>query len=143
MHTPGEKRRSKIMLVGPGRWGTSMPQLGVPVSFREINSASVICEIDTMHEGLVPDLSMGTHFFNDMVEFDILYMAYFAQREGNRFLKELFLQAPNHLSDLNQIDAQWESVIRVVNTREMAGGDKVYLSANPEKQIAILFFGED
>ena len=51
-----EHRSRRTVLLGPGRWGTSTPSLGVPVTFAELRSAYAICEIDTMHEGLVPDL---------------------------------------------------------------------------------------
>ena len=39
-----------IMLMGPGRWGTSMASLGVPVKFVDINTVSVICEMVEMNE---------------------------------------------------------------------------------------------
>ena len=70
------------MLVGPGRRGTSMPALGVPVSFAEINTAAVICELTLMHAGLAPDVSPGPHFFNDLVEMDMLYLAVSPGRRG-------------------------------------------------------------
>lgn len=62
------------LLLGPGRWGTSTPAMGVPVSFRDIKGASVIAEMDWMHEGLSPELSLGTHFFHEMVEADLLFI---------------------------------------------------------------------
>ena len=52
-----------------------MPMLGVPVSFSEIDTVAVLCEIVAMRENLVPDVSLGTHFFNDLVEMDMLYFA--------------------------------------------------------------------
>ena len=67
------------MLIGPGRWGTSMSSLGVPVKFAEINTVTVMCELVEMNENLVPDVSLGTHFFNDIVEFRMLYIALFPQ----------------------------------------------------------------
>jgi hypothetical protein len=66
---------SKLLLIGPGRWGTSTPSLGVPVSFAEISKISVLCEIMEMGADIVPDVSLGTHFFNDLVDLDILYFA--------------------------------------------------------------------
>ena len=60
-----EPMSGALVLIGPGRWGSSTPSLGIPVSFSEINNASVVIEVDTLHEGLIPDLSLGTHFFND------------------------------------------------------------------------------
>jgi hypothetical protein len=43
----------------PGRWGTTTPSLGVPVSFAEINNISVLCEIVAMRDDLIPDVSLG------------------------------------------------------------------------------------
>ena len=70
-----------ILLAGPGRWGTKMPALGIPVAFSEIKNVSVLCELVIMHEGLTPDISLGTHFFNDLVEMGIVYMGIFPERE--------------------------------------------------------------
>jgi pyruvate,water dikinase len=139
-HANHGRKRLKLMLIGPGRWGTSMPQLGVPVSFSEINTASVICEIDTMHEGLVPDLSLGTHFFNDMVEFDMLYMAYFAAKKGNILKNDLLLKLPNHMSALYDAGQQWEPIIRVLHAKDLPKDSKLYLRADSEKQVALLFY---
>jgi pyruvate,water dikinase len=80
------------MLIGPGRWGTTSPELGVPVRFAEINNAAVLCELVVMREGLVPDVSLGTHFFSDLVETDILYLAVFPQRQDNRLNEKFFEQ---------------------------------------------------
>ena len=62
--------KKTIFLAGPGRWATTHPSLGVPVEFQDINRVSIICEIAEMHENLSPDASLGTHFFNDIVEFE-------------------------------------------------------------------------
>jgi hypothetical protein len=59
------------MLLGPGRWGTASPDLGVPVQFAEINHVSVLCEIVTMRENLIPDVSLGTHFVPDPSYFEV------------------------------------------------------------------------
>ena len=59
------------ILIGPGRWGTAMPSLGIPVSFSEINNVTVLVEVAYEGGNLMPDLSFGTHFFQDLVEGDI------------------------------------------------------------------------
>ena len=94
LHPERRKRPPSVMLVGPGRWGTKSPSLGVPVSFSEIDNVSVLCEIVAMREDLIPDVSLGTHFFNDLVELDILYMALFPGRQHNSWNREFFLQSP-------------------------------------------------
>ncbi|MFA7617648.1 MAG: PEP/pyruvate-binding domain-containing protein [Thiohalomonadaceae bacterium] len=66
-----------VMLIGPGRWGTSSPELGVPVRFADINQVAVLVEVAELHAGMVPDLSFGTHSFQDLVETSIAYVALF------------------------------------------------------------------
>ena len=83
------------------------PRLGVPVSFAEIDRVSVICEIVAMRDDLVPDVSLGTHFFNDLVELDILYFALFPGRPRNHWNREYFLQSPNRLAELLPDAAKW------------------------------------
>lgn len=107
------RRGGATLLAGPGRWGTSTPSLGVPVNFSEINHVSVLCEIATMHASLTPDISLGTHFFNELVEMDMLYFALFPERAGNRIAWDFIDQAPNALTKYAPGCARWESVIRV------------------------------
>ena len=90
MHLTEPQPPRHVMLIGPGRWGTTTPSLGVPVSFAEIDTASVLCEIVAMRDDLVPDVSLGTHFFNDLVEMDILYLALFPDRKDNFWNRDLF-----------------------------------------------------
>jgi len=67
----------KTMLIGPGRWGTSSPELGVPVRFADIAGVAVLVEVAEMEGDMVPDLSYGSHFFQDLVETGIAYVALF------------------------------------------------------------------
>jgi pyruvate,water dikinase len=128
-----------IMLIGPGRWGTTTPSLGVPVTFSEINTVKVLCELAVMHEGLVPDVSLGTHFFNDLVEMDMLYCAVHPEREGNVFTASFFENGDNLLSRLVPGAAAFEKVIRVIDPAEQ----KLFLHAEPLGQKGILFMRAD
>ena len=74
------------ILMGPGRWGTSNPQLGVPVQYGEIAGACVIVEMAT--ESFSPDLSYGTHFYADMVASRVLYLPFDAE-QGDHFNRAL------------------------------------------------------
>lgn len=65
----------KLMLMTPGRIGTSSPELGVPVTFGEISNFSVICEVSDSRAGYNPELSYGSHIFQDLVESEIGYVA--------------------------------------------------------------------
>jgi len=65
------------LLFVPGRIGTSSPELGVPVTFADISEFRLICEISYSEAGYMPELSYGSHMFQDLVESDILYGAVF------------------------------------------------------------------
>ena len=83
-----------VMLLGPGRWGTTTPSLGVPVSFAEINNVTILGEIEFATSNAIPELSFGTHFFQDLVETDIFYLALFPSRQGV-YMNESFLMLLN------------------------------------------------
>ena len=128
------------MLLGPGRWGTSDPFLGIPVAFAEISRASVLCEIVAMHEHLVPDVSLGTHFLNDVVETDMLYLALFPQRRNNYLSTEWFEHAPNRLLEILPKAGKWADVIKVIETIGLPDGDRnIVLDADAFKQTAICY----
>jgi len=129
-----------LMLIGPGRWGTHSPSLGIPVSFTEISRASVVCEVVAMHESLVPDVSLGTHFFNDLVEHDMLYVAYFPRKAGNRIDDIWFRNAPNRLLDLSPGATALADTVRVINCGD--AGQIVWLRADTTAQRALVFTRE-
>jgi hypothetical protein len=119
-----------ILLIGPGRWGTSSPELGVPVRFAEIAHAAVLCEIVSMHDGMVPDVSLGTHFFSDLVETNILYLALFPQRQDNRLNGVFFDQQPNRLAELLPSAAEWAECLRVIDLPNPASPAVLRLNAD-------------
>lgn len=134
-----EHGQRRTLLMGPGRWGTSTPSLGVPVSFGEIRSAYAILEIDSMHEGLVPDLSLGTHFFNEIVETGMIYLGYFGNRQGNVLKQDLLRSLPNVLGESLPESGDWAQVIHVIDCP--IEGRTVNIVADPVGQIGVLYFG--
>jgi hypothetical protein len=130
-----------LMLIGPGRWGTHSPALGIPVSFTEISRASIICEVVAMHASLIPDVSLGTHFFNDLVEHDMLYLAYFPKRAGNSIDDAWFRNAPSRLLELEPGASALAGVVRVIDCGE--AGHSVWLRADAMAQQALVFTPAD
>jgi hypothetical protein len=128
-----------LMLAGPGRWATSTPALGIPVSFAEINAASVICEIAAMHEGLVPDVSLGTHFFNDLVEMNMLYLAVSPDKKGHGLNPDLLATLPNSLADLLPESAHLAHVLRVIDGGNLGETLRIHLHADSFKQKAMCY----
>jgi hypothetical protein len=134
-----DDRRQTVMLMGPGRWGTRMPELGVPVSFSEIKNVSILCEIAKMHEGLHPDLSLGTHFFNDLVDMNILYMGISPERQDATLNEDLLRQAPNRLLDLLPESFSYAEVVHVIDTEHVCADCSVLLHADTLEQRGIVF----
>jgi len=129
-----------IMLLGPGRWGTSTPALGIPVSFAEINTVAVLGEIVAMHGDLVPDVSLGTHFFCEMVEGDMLCFAIFPGREGNMFNQKFIESAPNRLPELLPDEAKWADTVRVIDPSECDKGTVLKLHAHALQQRVVCYW---
>lgn len=131
-------RQGPIMLLGPGRWGTTTPALGVPVSFPEINHVSALCEIVAMHDNLIPDVSLGTHFFNELVENNMLYLALFPNKEGNHIQRRFFEEAtPNRLAQYLPEQEQWSKVVRLIDLADLPGGRMLRINANTMEQRVI------
>lgn len=109
------------ILFGPGRWGTTTPAMGVPVTFSEINNLAAIAEIAYQDGSLIPDLSFGTHFFQDMVEMDIFYMAIYPENKNVVFNKSWIIKQPNILSELVPEDQKYANFVYVgdVNAKDL------------------------
>jgi hypothetical protein len=108
-----DRGTTPAILFGPGRWGTTTPSLGVPVNFAEINNIAVLAEIAYEGGNLMPELSFGTHFFQDLVETDIFYAAIFPQKENVIFNREWFAKTPNLLTDFVPEAGKYTDVVKV------------------------------
>lgn len=105
------------LLVGPGRWGTSTPSLGVPAHFTDLNAFRAICETTYSAGQFSPELSYGSHFFQELVESDILYAAVFQNRDGTVFRPEVLAGLTNLHADVVDTDAaHLVDVIQVLAT---------------------------
>jgi hypothetical protein len=127
------------MILGPGRWGTTTPSLGVPVSFAEISPATIVSEIAEMHADLIPDVSLGTHFFNEIVESETLYLAVFPEREDTIFNRRFFDSAPNRLIEILPDQGRWQEAVRVIEPSTISAGLRFCVNANAQKQTAVCY----
>ncbi len=113
-----DRAQCPTALIGPGRWGTSSPELGVPVRFAEIRHVAVLVEVAVAEGGFVPDLSFGSHFFQDLVESEIFYLALYPERADSLLNTALLGTWPNRLAELSPDDAALADVVRVVDLRQ-------------------------
>jgi pyruvate,water dikinase len=105
----------KFILMGPGRWGSRGDiKLGVRVGYSDINNTAMLVEIARAKSGYVPDLSFGTHFFQDLVEADIKYLPLYPDDPGVAFNDAFFRGSPNQLRKFAPDAGALESVVRVI-----------------------------
>ena len=108
-----------LLLMVPGRIGTSSPELGVPTAFSDISGFDAVCEIAESRAGYNPELSYGSHIFQDLVEAQILYMAVFPGDRTPHFQPELLRLVPNTVSETEERDDLRE----VVYVADVSGKD--------------------
>lgn len=108
-----------IMLLAPGRIGTKSPELGLTVSFAEISNINVVCEVSYKEAGYVPELSFGTHFFQDLVESGIFYASIFEDNNTVKFNTDFFQGIKNILPDIYNGFSEAADIIRVYDVSEM------------------------
>ncbi|MFH1368445.1 MAG: PEP/pyruvate-binding domain-containing protein [Elusimicrobiota bacterium] len=113
-----DRDKLPALLVGPGRWGTSTPSLGVPVSFAEINNISVLVELEYSGGHVSPELSFGTHFFQDLVETNIFYVAIFASRDKAFFNDKFLDKYDDILSGIMGGETKHGGIVKVYDLKE-------------------------
>ncbi len=129
----------RYILLGPGRWGSSNISLGVKVGYADIYNTSMLIEIAFAGPAGTPEVSYGTHFFQDLVETNIYPLALYPD-EGDFFRREFFEESPNALPALLPADAPLADVVRVIHIPTVCDGRllDVVMNSQEEKAIAYL-----
>jgi pyruvate,water dikinase len=132
-----------FILMGPGRWGSRGDiRLGVRVTYSDISNTAMLIEIARRVGNYVPDLSFGTHFFQDLVEARIRYLALYPDEEGTIFARDFFVQSPNALARLLPEYEYLSEVVRVIDVAEVAGGCEVQIVMDAESERALGFLAD-
>lgn len=133
-----ERDNLTYMLMGPGRWGTTTPSLGVPINFAEICNASVMVELAEEEGGFMPELSYGTHFFQDLVETGIFYVALFPCKSTTIYNLHRLDEQFNRLADYLPDPGKWSEVIQVYEMGHTA--DELWIEADVRNRQTVCFF---
>ncbi len=131
----------QFVLMGPGRWGSRGDiKLGVNVTYSDINNTSMLIEIARKKKNYVPDLSFGTHFFQDLVEANIKYLPLYPDDEGIIFNENFLTNSKNILQDILPEFENLSEVIRIIDVAASANGEilKVLMNSDLETAIGIL-----
>jgi predicted nucleotidyltransferase len=130
--------KRQFILLGPGRWGSRGDiKLGVNVTYSDINNTSLLMEIARKTGDYLPELSFGTHFFQDLVEADIRYLPVYAD-DSETIFDELFLRrAQNLLPTILPEFSHLEDTLRVVDLAKETNGEILRVLMNAELGEAV------
>jgi hypothetical protein len=132
---------SSVMMMGPGRWGSSNIDLGVNVGYADIDSTSVLVEIAREEAGHVPEVSYGTHFFQDLVEAQIIYLPIYPADPAAQFNSIFFANASNILPELLPDAREFIDIIRVIDVPAASDGLYAHVVADPQARTALCYLG--
>lgn len=134
--------KRQFILMGPGRWGSRGDiKLGVSVTYSDISNTAVLIEIAIKSGDYLPELSFGTHFFQDLVEASIRYLPLYPDDYGTIFNHEFFLSSKNMLAELLPDLDHLSDVIRVIDIQREANGKVLQLLMNAELSEAVAVLG--
>jgi hypothetical protein len=130
--------RQKFILMGPGRWGSRGDvKLGVRVGYADINNTAMLIEVAKKKKDYVPELSFGTHFFQDLVEANIRYLPLYPDEPDAVFNQEFFGSAPNMLRRFVPGARGLEKVIKVISVPKVADGATVTVAMDGDSERAL------
>jgi hypothetical protein len=130
---------SKFMMMGPGRWGSNNIELGVNVGYADIDGTAVLVEVAREEAGHTPEVSYGTHFFQDLVESDILYLPVYPDDDAADFNTGFFSRSPNVLKDLLPELSDFEDIVHVIDVPLTTDGASAKVIADPQTRNAVCF----
>jgi len=128
----------RFILMGPGRWGSRGDiRLGVPVTYADICHTSLLVEIARQRGSYLPDVSFGTHFFQDLVESSIFYLPLYPDDPEVLWNEAFFDDAENSLGLVLPQFADMEGVVRLIHVPEAAGGRLFHVVMDGEEERAL------
>ncbi|MDA3842941.1 MAG: pyruvate, phosphate dikinase, partial [Candidatus Kapabacteria bacterium] len=135
-----ELPKGKFILIGPGRWGSKGDiKLGVPVISSDIINTAMLIEVAREKGGYVPELSFGTHFFQDLVEANIRYLPLYPDIEDNLFNEDFLMNSENHLSEFVDDVKDYESFVKLIKVSDKQAGCSMSIFMDGEENDAVAF----
>lgn len=139
----GKLGSESFICVGPGRWGTNNPDLGVRVTYSDIYHTRALVELTGKNIGGAPEASFGTHFFQDLVESNIFPLAIYLEDEGAVFNHEFFYQTPNSLDEFMSVDGDCGMCLRLIRVSDFRPAHHLELVMDAETGRSVAFLEPD
>lgn len=136
--------KRKFILMGPGRWGSRGDiKLGVNVTYSDINNTAALIEIAQKRGDYIPDLSFGTHFFQDLVESEIRYLPLYPDDQSIQFNHQYLLESKNIYKELVPDFPHLEKIIHVIDVKSTSNGSVLQILMNADNNLAVGMLAEE
>ncbi len=133
--------RRQFVLMGPGRWGSRGDiKLGVRVTYADISNTAVLIEVACKKGNYVPELSFGTHFFQDLVEADIRYIPLYPDEHYSSLDQTFLRRAKNMLPEMLPEFSRLADVVRVIDVAHEREGQVLRILMNADLEEAVGIF---
>ena len=132
-----------FICVGPGRWGTVNPDLGVFVSYSDIDRAAALVELSGNGVGPAPEPSLGTHFFQDLMEANIFPLAVCLDHAGATFNRRFFYDIRNAAADYIPPGKAVPACLRLIAVNDFLPGHHLELVMDDERSQALAYLLPD
>jgi predicted nucleotidyltransferase len=133
--------KKQFILMGPGRWGSRGDiRLGVNVTYADISNTAMLIEMAFRKGDYSPDLSFGTHFFQDLVEANIRYLPLYPDDNETAFNARFYERAKNVLPDILPEYKSLADVVKVIDVPRNSGDRvlRVLLNADLDEGVGYL-----
>ena len=132
--------KRNFILMGPGRWGSRGDiKLGVNVTYSDINNTAALIEVAQKQGDYIPDLSFGTHFFQDLVESAIRYLPLYPDDEDILFNHQYLRESKNIFKELVPDFPHLENIIHVIDVKSTSNGSVLQVLMNADSNLAVGF----
>lgn len=133
----------RYICIGPGRWGTTNPDLGIHIGYGDIYNTQALVEIAGQGIGAAPEASFGTHFFQDLVESNIYPLAIYLDDKGTHFNRKFFYNTPNKLTELLPEEAPRAQYLRLIEVTSFRPGHHIELVMDDDEGKAVAYLATD
>ena len=132
-----------FICIGPGRWGTTTPDLGISVGYSDIYNTRALIELSGQGVGTAPEPSFGTHFFQDLLESSIYPLAIYLDDEDVIFNRNFFYKTENCLLEYLPDAESLTDVLHLVRVTDFQPGYHIHLVMDGEEGRAVAYLEED
>ena len=130
----------QFIVVGPGRWGSSNSDLGVPIGYGDIYNARALVEMAGPGIGPAPEPSLGTHFFQDLLESQIYPLAVLMDDPESLFNHQFFYEMQDHTKTFIDLDPQLKDALRLIRVGDYRSSHALRLVMDDERSVAAAYF---